>query len=291
MTNPNKTSNIEYRFLSEEDFSALYQTSLEAFADYFIKMQMTEDQFENRLVQTSVDLKLSVGAFSENYLIGYTLNGFGDWNGKPTAYDSGTGVVPEFRSRGIGKSMFDFMTPRLKKMGIKQILLEVIMENKKAIGLYKKLGFEETRKLIFFEQMKKIKAENKNKIEIKQINEPDWNHLKTFWDSQPSWQFSALAVEKSLAFKLILGAYLDNNLVGYSVLFPKSGTVAQIGVNKNYRGKGVGLKLLTEMQDKTEDDKKLVFGNVDNNLDSLNNFLNTLDFKQTTSQYEMIKPL
>ena len=85
-------------------------------------------------------------------MVGYTLNGFGLWNGKQTAYDAGTGVIPGFRNQGIGKNMFEFLLPKLREIGIEQMLLEVIEKNENALKLYQNLGFENSRKLAFFEQ-------------------------------------------------------------------------------------------------------------------------------------------
>lgn len=141
---------MQYRFLSGNDFSTLYEANLAAFADYLVPLQMTTAQFENHFAQNAIDIDRSVGAFAGERMVGFTLNGFGVWNGKQTVYDAGTGIISEFRNKGVGRAIFEFLLPKLKRTGIEQMLLEVLSNNEPAISLYRKLGFTETRQLLFF---------------------------------------------------------------------------------------------------------------------------------------------
>ena len=86
MTDGNKTLYIDCRYLTENDFSALHQTFLEAFSDYLVPFQLSEEQLINHIRQNSVDPEQR-GAFSEAKIVGVPLNGFGDRNGKKTVYD------------------------------------------------------------------------------------------------------------------------------------------------------------------------------------------------------------
>ena len=96
------------------------------------------------------DLEISAGAFDDGKMIGFYMNGVGSWQGKQTAYDAGTGVISEYRGGSVAKELFAFMVPRLKEVGIAQYLLEVLSENDRAVALYRKLGFVETRVLAVF---------------------------------------------------------------------------------------------------------------------------------------------
>lgn len=283
---------INYRFLSPDDFSALHAALLEAFSDYIVPFQLTEAQFENHIAVNAVDIKNSVGAFTaDGKMVGFTLNGFGSWNGKPTVYDAGTGVVPAFRGRGIGARIFEFMTPALKQAGSEQILLEVITKNEKAVQLYERLGFTETRKLLVLEQQKPFECDLKSDFIIREIAATDWSLLKTFWDGNTSWQNSIEALERGLTQKIVLGAFLDETLIGYGIVFPKSGSIAQLAVDKNYRRSGIASMLLSEMRKTVEKDKPLRIANVDENLKCAVDFLKNRNFSETVSQFEMIKTL
>lgn len=291
MPEGNKTLQITYRFLSTEDFAALHHAFHEAFSDYIIPFKLSAAQLENHIATNAVDLNNSVGAFAGGEIIGFTLNGFGLWNGKSTVYDAGTGVIPKFRGRGVGAEIFEFMTPALKQSGVEQILLEVITENENAVRLYRKLGFQETRRLLLFEQQKACSGISRAKTIVREIAAPDWNLLKTFWDGDTSWQNSVEALKRSLTQKQVLGAFINEIIAGYAVVFPKSGGIGHFAVAENYRRCGVASTLLSEMRRIAKKDKPLHISNVDDNLEATVNFLKNRNFKETLSQFEMIKIL
>jgi ribosomal protein S18 acetylase RimI-like enzyme len=282
---------VNYRFLAEKDFTALHAAFLEAFADYIVPFKLSESQLENHVATNAVDLNHSVGAFADGKIVGFSLNGFGRWNGKSTAYDAGTGVIPAFRGTGVAARIFEFMTPALKQSGVEQILLEVITGNEKAVRLYRRLGFRTTRRLLIFEQPTACSDVSKSEAIVREIAAPDWNLLKTFWDGSTSWQNSVEALKRGLSQKHVLGAFIGEIVAGYAVVFPKSGSIAQIAVNKNYRCRGVAAALLSEMKRISKKDKPLHISNVDANLDATVKFLKNRNFKHTLSQFEMIKPL
>ena len=64
------------------------------------------------------------------------MNALGEWQGKPTAYDAGTGVIPAYRRQGIAEELFTFMVPHLKEASVEQYLLEVLTGNERAVALY-----------------------------------------------------------------------------------------------------------------------------------------------------------
>src|SRR5690349_15805018 len=111
MDNRNETALRECRFLGADYFKILYDTFIEAFSDYVFPFALTESQFKNHINLNAVDLDRTVGYVEAGRLLGFSLNGFGTWNGRRTVYDAGTGVVPSARRRGISRSMFDFMLP------------------------------------------------------------------------------------------------------------------------------------------------------------------------------------
>jgi ribosomal protein S18 acetylase RimI-like enzyme len=291
MTNGNKTLNINCRYLSETDFTALHRTLLEAFSDYFVPFKLTEEQLKNHIRQNFVRLERSVGAFSEDKMVGFTLNGFGTWNGRQTVYDAGTGIIPGFRHKGLGTMIFDFMTPFLQENGDEQILLEVISQNTNAIRLYRKLGFETTRRLVFFEQKESLDLRSNGDFEIREIPGPDRHLFESFSDGETSWQNSLRAVERTITKKVVLGAFLDEKCVGYGVVYLKSGTVPQLVVDPEHRRKGAASTILREMQKRLGESKKLRASNVDENIASALEFLRRRGFAETLSQLEMIKTL
>lgn len=291
MTEGNNNLMLEYRYLSGKDFKDCCEIFIVAYSDYFVPLKMTGQQFDNHLAQTSVDLEKSVGAFVDGKMIGLTLNGFGEWNGEPTVYDSGTGIIADFRNRGAGRGMFEFMMPDLKKDGHRQILLEVITENLKAIRLYRGLGFETTRTLIYFVRESVFGAAAKTEFEIREISSPDWKLLKTFGAGKPAWQNSVAAFERNGTKKIIIGAFEREKCVGYGTAYCNSGLVNQIAVAETHRRRGAATQILAELQKCVGEHKNLRVSNVDENLNDVIGFLENRGFGEHLRQFEMMKIL
>lgn len=293
MDNGNETVSWHCRFLNDDCFLQLYEAFIEAFSDYVFPFAMTETQFRNHLILNAVDLTASVGYIVGDRIVGFSLNGFGDWDGKPTVYDAGTGVIPAFRRQGVSEAMFEMMMPVFKEKGVEQFLLEVVTTNTQAISLYEKLGFRMVRELALLQCVGKIKstADLPQEVTICEIFEPDWELFSTFWEGKPSWQNSIAAVTRSTAMKNIMGAFVDENCVGYIVFSSNFGRVAQIAVDKSHRNQGIGTMLVQEMQNQTASGYSPQVINIDKSLADAMNFFHHRGFYEQLSQYEMIKPI
>lgn len=283
------------RTLTDADFPQLYQATLEAFSDYVVPYQPTLDALQRMFVINGVDFGFSVGAFDGEKIIGFIVNAAGDWAGRRTVYNSGTGVLSDYRKQGISRKMFEFALPVLKENKIEQCLLEVVTENAPAVNLYQNLGFEITRELSVFKKKDLDCAAEKFKenIRIKEIELPDWELFESFWTYLPSWQNSTDSIKRSLVdetiVKTFLGAYLDQTLVGYAVLFHNSGNIPQIAVAEPHRGKNIGCALLNSLQKRVE--KPLFVPNVDRSAESATAFFAANRFALLTTQQEMLLKL
>jgi ribosomal protein S18 acetylase RimI-like enzyme len=277
-----------YRLLTAADFHPLYECFLEAFSDYQINLQMTEEQFEQRVKRDGVELELSAGAFDNERMIGFYMNGRGMWHGQATAYDAGTGVVPAYRRSGVAIQLFDFIAPRLKERGIKQYLLEVITSNERAVALYRKLGFEETRTLAALRANEAVKtAGDVEGVSIRQMDEPDWDVFCAYWDGEPSWQNSMDAVERIRNQCQIVGAFVDEKCVGYGIVFKPSGILMQLAVAQEFRRRGIGRRILASLSG----DRVLKTNNVEEKLKGTLEFYKACGFEIVLRQFEMIRSL
>lgn len=292
MHNGNETALKRCRFLNEDYFPKLYAAFTEAFADYVIPFALSEEQFRNHILLNAVDLERTVGCEEGERIIGFSLNGFGPWRGKPTAYDAGTGVIPSRRRRGLSREMFELMMPTFTESGIEQFLLEVVSTNTGAVALYENLGFRIARELALLQHDGRIyQRVCPRGIEVRDIIEPDWNELLRFWDREPSWQNSIEAVERSRGNKGILGAYSDDKCVGYVIFSSRFGRIAQLAVDPEHRRRGVGTALIIAMQRAMADGFSMQVINIDKAAISAITFFSGLGFYEVLSQYEMIKPL
>lgn len=282
------------RHLRESDFEQLHQTTLRAFSNYVVEYQPTQEVLRRMLFIENVQLDLSVGAFDGEKMVGFTINGAGRWNEKATAYDAGTGVLPEYQRRGISRQMFDFILPVLRAEKFEQYLLEVIKENEPAFRLYRDLGFETQRELGVFRQKEFLPVKSRQGgVEVKELKTLDWELLKSFWSYYPSWQNSIDAIKRGLSqdsiVKTILGLFFQGKLIGYGIVFHRSGSVPQIAVSEEYRGYGFGHILINALREKSG--KPLSVLNVDTEAEEVMTFLMENNFELLTSQYEMLLKL
>lgn len=288
MTNGYETALRSCRFLSDDYFLPLYEAFIEAFSDYVISFALTETQFRNHVNLNAVDFTRTIGCFDEDRLVGFSLCGFGEWEGIPTVYDAGTGVIPSERRQGLSDRMFEIMLPRFRDDGVKQFLLEVATSNAAAIALYDKLEFEKTRELALLQCDQPI-SDVSGQIDVREVSDPDWPQLTSFWDGKPSWQNSVDAIGRSRPLKKVLGAFIDEVCVGYLIFSAKFGRVAQIAVASEHRRRGVGTALILGMQSEMSEGYSMQVINIDKGLAGTVKFFESLGFYERLSQYEMVR--
>lgn len=68
-----------------------------------------------------------------------------------SAFISGVGILPEYRSRGYGKEALREALRIIKEKGINEAALDVAAGNKNALKLYKSCGFEEEDVMNYYE--------------------------------------------------------------------------------------------------------------------------------------------
>lgn len=285
---------VAIRQLDQTGMDEVYSAFATAFADYTEPFHLTFEQFRHMQKRRGCDLSLSFGAFDRQKLIGFVLNGTGSWENQLTAYDTGTGIVKKYRNQGIASMLFNESLPILKANGIHQYLLEVIRTNTKAFDLYKKSGFEITRKFEYFVSQKSEITLNPNHLpepfKISVMSSVRWDQFPTFWDFRPSWQNSVDAIGRvSEGFKIV-GVFEKTKCIGYGIIETLSGDVPQFAVDRNYRRKGLGTALFNRLLSLTESDRIAVINTLTGN-NATNMFLAGLGLTPGFGQYEMILKL
>jgi ribosomal protein S18 acetylase RimI-like enzyme len=284
---------ITIKTLKGIDFSIIYDAFAKAFADYEV-LPLSSDQILQMVTRRGFDPELSFGAFNNDALVSFTLNGIGNWNGKRTAYDTGTGTIKEYRGKGLAKRIFQESVPILKENGIEQYLLEVLQHNDKAVNLYRNQGFEVTREFDYFTSDKSdlvFSNENlNNDFEIREINIPDYNIASSFWDFEPSWQNSFDSIYRTAQNFKAIGAFKDTKLVGYGITELNSGDITQLAVKNDYRRNGIGSVLIQHLIDLIPGESIKIINTVKDYI-SILKFLMNIRIQSNGSQFEMIKQL
>ncbi len=277
------------RSLGLEDLDTMHRTFKNAFSDYPIHFKLTREHFIKKFVdKLDINFSLSAGAFYSDTLAGFIFTSISQYEGEKTAYNGGTGVIPEFRGNGLVQQMFQYLLPMFMEYGIQQCILEVLINNHPAIKAYKKLGFVKTRDYKCF----RLNPLNfkvgivKKDIVIQQITLPDWNRLITYFDYVPSYLDSLEMIKRNTKNETVLEAFCGGKPVGYAIYQPATGRISHIAVKKSFRNKGAGKALMRHIYHHCHT-KLLTIINVDRKSESMQTFLLNIGFENQLDQYEM----
>ena len=180
--------------LSDISFDELLNCFLKAFENYYVKMPTDRNYYKERWKAAKVDFKFSYGMFDKGKLIGFIIHAIDKRDGTLTAFNTGTGVLPEYRRKRIINSIYEYALRDFEQYGIEKITLEVITENKIAIRSYETIGFEIYKNFKCFSGP--IKLEKIEQFELKKI---DTNSVK--WGDLPNQQFYSWDNQKESLLK------------------------------------------------------------------------------------------
>jgi GNAT superfamily N-acetyltransferase len=283
---------MKYKFLNPDQFPQIHKTFHEAFSDYAVDVRyMTEEVIRNRAIKNGIDFGLSVAAFHQDKMVGFTLVGKDIWQDELSAFDIMTGLCKPYRGKGIAGEMFEFCLPKVRSNGIKNFVLEVLQENEPAIKAYSRSGFEIVRAFNCFHADPadlKIPVSDKMEITIRKLGKTQLKSASEFLDWQPSWENSISSLQRIPDELIIFGAFAKDEMVGILAYYPLIRWLNLLAINKAFRRKGIAgilLKYLIENIDPSINEIKAV--NVDASDIAMNFFLQKVGFRQVTSQYEM----
>ncbi|NNE27498.1 MAG: GNAT family N-acetyltransferase [Saprospiraceae bacterium] len=273
---------MDFRFLHSTPIEEIVSTFNKAFEGYFIPLKFDAQVFRSKLIQESIDLKLSTGAFEGSTLVGFIFVGVQADN--HAFYNAGTGVIAEYRGQNLTQKMYEILLPKLISKGFKKGVLEVVRENAPAIHVYKTIGYEITRALECYKATQ-IKAQNMNGIAIKECTDWHLDKWSTMNQWAPSWQNDNTALS-NVQDKLSAIEITEGDLIVAYAIFDKSkGRIHQMAVKEAFRRRGLGSAMLSYIQ--THSSADLSWINVDSNDELTNNWLVNRGFELILGQYEM----
>lgn len=249
-----------------------------AFEGYFVQMPSDVDYWRKRYKGARVDWELSFGAFHEEKLVGFIINGVDNLNDVLTAFNTGTGVIPAFRGKQLVDRLYAFALPFFEEKGIGKCALEVIQENARAIKVYERIGFTKKRNLLSFKGTITTK-ELPKEISIKQV---PLNSILSGLANHDyySWDFN------NEALFLLQDDYTTytvwdttNRPIGYFMINLNNKTVAQI------EAQPLNIPLLLKGIQQVTSTFRMV--NVDDRRTELIENLLTCGLENTINQFEM----
>ncbi len=269
---------MKVKNLSNTSFEILMECFFSAFENYFVPMPTDINYYKARWEMSKVDFNFSYGMFVGEKLVGFIIHAVDDRNDERIAFNTGTGVLANYRGNKIIKKIYAYALPDLIKNGFTRSSLEVICENEIAVKSYTSIGFKKTKKYLCFAGEFQIKA-SKN-VTIKEINylEIDWNSMPN--QESYSWDNQKETLNKgNYAFYEV---YQNDYLESIFVIDPTNGYLSLFEVLENNPKAWEHLFMGIQQISTT-----IKINNVDDLLASKINFLHTLGLKNTVNQYEM----
>lgn len=260
------------RPLTADDLDAAFAAFNDAFSDYVVPLTLTREQFAEMLQRRGWVPEASVAAFEDDRMIAFTLNGIEVDRG----YDSGTGVVPAHRRRGLARALMLQSIELLRARGCTSYVLEVIDSNVRAAELYRALGFVERRGL----QCWRFEAQSSA---TDSLSLRSFERLSLWWDIEPAWQNTPSSIARSSLPHHILG---DDD--SYAVVF-ENGDVPLLAVRPGARRKGLGTRLLQAAV--AAAGQAVRMQNVDERHEGITRFLESAGATRTVRQLEMVLAL
>lgn len=278
---------IHYKKCTEVELTSVYRAFQAGFSDYMIKMDISKEDFIKRFLGPEGNkLENSFVALNENKPIGIILGGIKVYEGIPTMRCGALAIHPEFRGKNVSNKLFEFHKEEALRNGCKQLFLEAIVGNDRAIQFYRKLGYEKVYDLSYYNlnDLSKLITSNVEGIGVKKIpfdefrnGIQDWLHFHINWQNDIDYMEKA---ENNTYY----GAYFNKKLAG-CICVSTNGKISFFFVDKNFRGKGVASFLLQTVSKELQL-STLSIGFPNNSL--LEGFLKKQSFiKNTLAQYEM----
>jgi len=282
---------MEYKPLNNSTLQEIWQAFNNAFSDYEVPIQMPFEKFQKMGKRRGLNLDISLGAYEGKKLVGFVGNAAGDWNGKKTIYDCFTGIINDYKGKGLGKTLLENSIIRSKELGFEQYLLEVITTNEKAYKLYASKGFKIVRNFdVYSSPCEKIRFSSAHlpDSDIKIIQTPDWKKFKRMWEFQPSWQNSKESVERAKDTFELFVIYRQNDCLGYLILDIETGDIPQLAIKKTHRRKDIASALLKKAAENRKKGFKLSLLNIDSDYKPFSCFMKKHKIPVIVKQYEMI---
>ncbi len=141
---------IRLKKCTEVDESIIFETFMEGFSDYHIKVEMKQDFFFERFFGPEGNAKeFSFVAFDGDTPVGVLLGGIREQDGIRTMRCGGMAVVPNARKKGVAKLMMEKHEASAKEENVQQLFLEVLTINESAYKFYEQLGYQKVYDLTY----------------------------------------------------------------------------------------------------------------------------------------------
>lgn len=278
---------ITYKNCTDVSFDQIYAAFIKGFSDYIIKLEMSQEAFVKRFFgPEGNELKYSFIALEGSNPVGVILGGIKEYEGIKTMRCGTLCIHPEFRRQGISQKLFELHKQCAVDNGCRQLFLEVIVGNDRAISFYKKQGYDKLYDISYYsnrEPASLTESLNSN-VEVKEISFSELKNLESeIQDIHINWQNDFDYIGK-LEEQISYGVFENSKLVA-ALSGNKRGGINFLWVKPELRLKGIGKSLIKGFVQNIKPQRLAV--SLTNNA-SLAGFLKHVKFnKDAIAQYEM----
>ncbi|WP_353094769.1 GNAT family N-acetyltransferase [Tissierella praeacuta] len=278
---------IIYEYCNNVELEKVYDAFQMGFSDYIVKFQISKEDFIKRFFGPEGNqLENSFIALDEGSPIGLILGGIKEYEGMRTMRCGSLCVHPDYRGKGISKSLFQLHRKAAVSNKCKQMFLEVIVGNDRAIKFYSKLGYEKVYDIKYYsnKNIDELHEGADESIDIEEITfDTILNLSEAIRDIHINWQ-NDFDYMKKLEGLIYYGVYEENKLIG-AMSISKNGKILFIWVSPQYRQRGIGRSfILKAVKDLNLKNITISFPNNAN----IEGFVKRMNFqKDNISQYEM----
>jgi len=271
----------------------IYSAFQKGFSDYMIRFQITQEGFFERFfVSEGNDFSISYVALDGENPVGLVLGGVKDFDGVKTMRCGTLCIDPAYRGKGVSDALFSLHEKSAKESGCRQMFLEVIKGNDRAVSFYEKKGYSRIYDMKYYavgpQELLVEKTRLLEELTMRGMSIEEFFSVKEqVGEVHLNWQtdFQAMKITEDIHF---LGVYRKERIIG-ACAYRTSGKIYFIWVHKEERLQGIGASLLQEIARKTLGEKiQMSFSNHM----GLWGFVHRLGFREEKlSQYEMVRLL
>lgn len=226
-----------YKKCIEVSDDTIYDVFKGGFSDYITPFRMTKDQLIGRFFGVEGNKReLSFIAFDGKKPVGIMLGGIKKGEIFKTLRCGAMALIPEVRGLGVAKELFKLHKDLAKSLECKQLFLEVIEGNDRAINFYNKMGYEKEYNLSYmyldiddnnkkyFDKCNNLSIEVLNYNDIYSLRKNEFSHLPWqacfyYFDQLPCKYYGI-----KINDKIIAGLVGTENIIYYLWVYPEHRT-------------------------------------------------------------------